>query len=225
MIKALLKGNKDGPIIIAGLEEENITRLKADYPIDVPLTDFGLTMPGRLVILYGRTGAEIMQTMKLAGADTSNFISAPTAIAHADLATNEAKVLIATIGLPMSGKSTWSRTQAYPIVCPDEIRTALHGHRFIAEAEDFVWAIAKVMVRALFGAGHQFVILDACNTTRKRRDVWQSPEWATRFKSFFESVDTCLERAEAAGDSEIIPTIKRMAEQIELRADDELLFQ
>lgn len=225
MIKALIRTGQGVPVIIAGLEEENIARLKADFPIDIPLTDFGLDMPGRLAIIYGRTSAEIMQTLKLAGADISNFARDPTAVAHADLATNEAKVLIATIGLPMSGKSTWSRTQSYPIVCPDEIRTALHGHRFIAEAEDFVWAIAKVMVRSLFGAGHQFVILDACNATRKRRDVWQSPEWATRFKSFFESVDTCIERATAAGDGEIIPIIQRMADKLEPRADDELLFQ
>lgn len=225
MIKAMLKSKTGELIIIAGLEEENVARLKADFPIDVPLTSFGLEMPGRLVIIYGRTGAEIMQTMKLAGADTSNLSSDLTAVAHADLATNESKVLIATVGLPQSGKSTWARTQAYPIVCPDEIRTALHGHRFAAEAEPFVWAIAKVMVRALFGAGHQFVILDACNTTRKRRDEWKSPEWALRFRSSFESVDVCIERALAVGDEELVPIIGRMAEQFEPCGDDEVAFQ
>lgn len=139
---------------------------------------------------------------------------------------NGTQVLIATIGLPRSGKSTWSRLQGYPIVCPDEIRLALHGLRFAAVAEPFVWAIAKVMVRALFGAGHNFVILDACNTTRKRRDEWQSPEeWTVRFRSFIESVDTCLNRAEAAGDSGLFPVITRMAEQFEPRADDEPLFR
>jgi predicted kinase len=223
MIKALLQSER-GPIIIAGLEEENVARLKADFPIDVPLTDFGLEIPGRLVILYGRTGAEIMQVMKLAGANTSNFEQDPTATAHSTLVTNESKVLIATVGLPRSGKSTWARTQAYPIVCPDEIRTALHGHRFIAEAEPFVWAICKVMVRALFGAGHQFVILDACNATRPRRDEWVSPEWALRLKHFDTDEQTCFDRAAASGDVEICPTIARMAAKFDSPFPDELLF-
>lgn len=227
MIKALLRqgGPFGDPILIAGLEEENIARLKADYPIDVPLSAFGLDQPGRLVILYGRTGAEIIQAIKLAGGDTNKLVSDAKAIDHAALAIMEAKVLIAAVGLPRSGKSTWARTQAYPIVCPDEIRTALHGHRFIAEAEGFVWAIAKVMVRALFGAGHQFVILDACNNTRKRRDGWQSPEWATRFKYFDTSAELCEDRARRLGDSDIAVTILRMAGQFEPLGEDEVLFQ
>lgn len=230
MIKALLKnkeGVKGGPILIAGLEEENIVRLKADYPIDIPLSAFGLDMPGRLVILYGRTGREIEATLRRAGADTRHegFTRDPIAEAHLDLATNESRVLIATVGLPRSGKSTWARTQAYPIVCPDEIRTALHGRRFIAEAEPFVWAIATVMVRALFAAGHHFVILDACNTTRKRRDPWQSPEWALRFKYFDATEDICLDRAEKNDDHGIGPIIGNMAAHFEPLAEDELLFQ
>lgn len=41
-----------------------------------------------------------MQTMKLADADVSNLIKAPEAVGHAELAANEAKVLIVTVGLP-----------------------------------------------------------------------------------------------------------------------------
>jgi predicted kinase len=223
MIKALLQG-RNGPIILAGLEEENVARLKADFPIDVPLSDFGLDMPGRLVILYGRTGPEIIQTMKLAGADMSKLVSDAKAINHAALEIMEPKVLICTVGLPRSGKSTWARTQAYPIVCPDEIRTALHGHRFIAEAEPFVWAIATVMVRSLFASGHKFVILDACNTTRKRRDPWQSKEWATRFKHIETSADDCEIRAAKEQDLDIVSIINRMAENFEPLGEDELLF-
>lgn len=228
MIKALLRQSPDGaPVIIAGLEEENVARLKADYPIDVPFTDWGLDLPGRLVIIYGRTGQEIETIFRRAGAETRHkgFVTDPIAEAHAELATNEPKVLIATVGLPRSGKSTWARTQAYPIVCPDEIRTALHGHRFAAEAEPFVWAIVRVMIRALFGAGHQFVILDACNSTRKRRDEWVSSEWALRFKQFETDEETCFNRAEAAGDTEICPIIASMNAKFETLDPDELLFQ
>jgi predicted kinase len=51
------------------------------------------------------------------------------------------KILILTVGLPRSGKSSWSRQQTFPVVNPDSIRLALHGLRFAPEAEPFVWAI------------------------------------------------------------------------------------
>lgn len=131
-------------------------------------------------------------------------------------------VLICTVGLPRSGKSTWSRSQQIPIVNPDSIRLALYDQPFIASAEPFVWAIAKTMVKALFVAGHSEVILDATNTTRKRRDEWYSTQWFTQFKVFGTSVDTCIERAHYTGREDLIPVIKRMAEQFEpLEADEE----
>ncbi len=79
------------------------------------------------------------------------------------------KVLVMMVGFPRSGKSTAARQLATihnaPIVCPDEIRYALHGEDYIADREPEVWQIAHVMVKALFNAGHQNVILDACNNT------------------------------------------------------------
>ena len=133
----------------------------------------------------------------------------------------ENKTLIVLVGLPRSGKSTWAKAQTYPMVNPDSIRLAITGQRFVAEAEPFVWATAKAMVRSLFLAGHDRVILDATNTTRKRRDEWRSKEWATRFRCFFESVDTCKERARAGGMEDLCPVIDRMAAQFEPRGDDE----
>lgn len=131
------------------------------------------------------------------------------------------KSLVCTVGLPRSGKTTWARSQPFPIVCPDAIRLALHGKRFIDLAEPFVWATAKVMVRALFGAGHDVVILDATNTTRKRRDEWRSDEWGLYFKDVPTGAITCTARALAEKDEEILPVIERMAGQFEPLADDE----
>lgn len=124
--------------------------------------------------------------------------------------------LILAAGLPRSGKTTWARAQAFPIVNPDSIRLALHGQRFVALAEPFVWATAKVMVRALFLAGHETVILDATNTTEKRRAEWNSPEWQTELHVVDTPADECIRRATAEGDLEIIPIIKRMAETCDL---------
>lgn len=131
------------------------------------------------------------------------------------------KTLIAMVGLPRSGKSTWAKRAGHPIVSPDAIRLALHGQRFIAEAEPFVWATAKAMVRALFLAGHAAVILDATNNTRKRRDEWKSRDWETVFKVIDTTEDTCLNRATAEGDEYIIETIKRMSAEHEPLGDDE----
>jgi predicted kinase len=128
--------------------------------------------------------------------------------------------LICTVGLPRAGKSTWARSQGHPIVNPDSIRYALHGQRFAAEAEPFVWAIAQVMVRALFAAGHDVVIVDATNVTKKRRDVWMSNDWDTEFEVFQTSEEECLNRNHVANDAELIPVIRRMASEFEPISDD-----
>lgn len=87
------------------------------------------------------------------------------------------KTLIMTVGLPRSGKSTWAMQQGHPVVCPDAIRMALYGQPFIKEAESIVWATAKLMVAALFEAGHDTVILDGTNLTSKYRDEWKDERW------------------------------------------------
>lgn len=125
------------------------------------------------------------------------------------------RTLIITVGLPYSGKSTWARQQTFPIVNPDAIRLAMHGQRFASRAEPLVWATAKIMVRALFIAGHEFVILDATNVTHKRRDEWKSEEWDCTFKVFNPGLPTCLARANEAKDTEILPVIDRMYQEYE----------
>ena len=135
------------------------------------------------------------------------------------------KILICTVGLPRSGKTTWVQRQPFPIVCPDAIRYALHGQRYIDLAEPFVWATAKVMVRSLFLAGHSTVILDATNTTRKARDNWISKDWMTRFKLIDTPVTECIQRSNALDDDYILPIIGRMAEQWEPLESDELRWE
>jgi predicted kinase len=122
-------------------------------------------------------------------------------------------LLVMTVGLPRSGKSTWARTRGYPVVCPDAIRLALHGTAFIADSEPMVWTLARYMVKSLFLAGHTIVILDAVNSTRKRRDEWKSPSWKRRYQVMKTSKEECLRRAENFPD--LIPIIERMAAQFE----------
>lgn len=123
--------------------------------------------------------------------------------------------LILTVGLPRSGKSTWARSQGFPIVCPDEIRKALHGQRFAKEAEPFVWAIAKVMVTALFASGHRAVIVDATHIKKAWRDTWKDPRWINKFEVICVDQEEAVRRAKVLGDLEIIPIIEKMAAEFE----------
>lgn len=85
------------------------------------------------------------------------------------------KKLIVMVGLPYSGKSTvvdkLAKVKNAVIVCPDNIRMALHGHAFINEAESFVWASSFLMIRSLL-ARHDTVIVDACHASHKQREAY-----------------------------------------------------
>ena len=119
------------------------------------------------------------------------------------------KTLILTVGLPRSGKSTWARAQEHPIVNPDSIRRALHGEAFVKSSEPYVWAIAHTMVDALFLAGHDTVILDACNNTIRYRDEWDDASWVREFVIIVATKEDCIKRA---GDDEaLVRVIERMA--------------
>jgi predicted kinase len=125
------------------------------------------------------------------------------------------------VGLPRAGKSTAALDrETAAIVSPDAIRLALHGQRFQAEAEPFVWAIARTMVRSLFLAGHCEVVVDATNVTQRRRDEWVREAAALQAEYVPVIVETapaeCIRRARAEGDMEIIPVIERMEREWDL---------
>jgi len=129
----------------------------------------------------------------------------------------ENKTLICMAGIPYSGKSTMAKEIAAeknaPIVCPDCIRVAIHGCKFIPSAEGLVWAIAKIMVSSLFLTGIDNVILDATNTTPERRKEWMSSKWNTVFYAVDTSKEECIKRAKDLGDYTILPIIEKMFEQ------------
>ena len=132
-------------------------------------------------------------------------------------------LLIVTVGLPRSGKSTWARHQLTPIACPDAIRFALHGHAWIPLSEPFVWAIAGVMVRALFLAGHCIVIVDGCHVKHEQRQFWMDmgdrEGWRTIFKEVTTPELTCIDRC--GEDEKMVAVVQRMAEEYEpLKGED-----
>lgn len=131
------------------------------------------------------------------------------------------KTLYLLVGLPRSGKSTKAQTMEMPIVCPDAIRKTLHGQAFRRETEPMVWAIAKTMVQALFHAGHDKVVLDACAITHAHRKEWHSREWDTRCVYVYADYDLkintviCVQRAIKNGQEYLIPVIESMAEKFQ----------
>lgn len=154
----------------------------------------------------------------------------PDAVNHTGI-----RRLILTVGLPRSGKTSWARATGFPIVSPDAIRLALHGRAFEPLAEPFVWATARLMVRSLFLAGHETVVLDACNVTRARRDEWRGSEWETFCIVFECSREEAIRRVEAdilsgsqdgAGDVPYarMSAIDRMAKNFEPLGEDEQVW-
>ena len=132
----------------------------------------------------------------------------------------ENKTLVMMVGLPYSGKSTYANELSVfydaPIVCPDNIRIALHGHKFIQEAEPMVWSIAKLMVKALFLSGHDYVILDATNLTKFRRSEWYSKNWKIEYRYIDTSHDECIRRACVNNDDIMVNVIIKMAQNVEI---------
>jgi len=124
-------------------------------------------------------------------------------------------ILLMTVGLPRSGKSTWSRKQDCPIVNPDSIRLAIHGQAFIEDAEPIVWTIAKYMVKALFIAGHNKVVLDATSISKIAREFWINDMWECRYIPFVVPKSTCIERAKTSNREDLIPIIERMDEELD----------
>jgi predicted kinase len=225
MLRASFYG-KNGPNLICGLANENIERLKAGFPIKAELKTFAPNMPGNLLIMYGETHAAIeAELLKLGAIGEETLTSADPRLDQLDTITRDYDhILICTVGLPRSGKSTWAKQQAWPVVNPDSIRLAMHGQAFLASMEPYVWAIARTMVRSLFLAGHKRVILDATNVTKKRRQEWRSTEWATFYKEFHTPIETCKKRAAESGREDLVSVIDRMYDQLEILDDGEKLW-
>ncbi|WP_284036276.1 ATP-binding protein [Neobacillus sp. 114] len=103
-------------------------------------------------------------------------------------------------GMPLSGKSTYGKTlqkQGWVRVSLDDLRLALHGQVYKAEAEPLVWENAELMVRTLLKSGHD-VLVDTTNRTRDRRKRWRrvAKEYGLTLEIFYVDTDyrTCKNR-------------------------------
>lgn len=138
-------------------------------------------------------------------------------------------LLIAMVGLPRSGKSTivaeLANLYGAPIVRRDAIRLALHGQRFLTEAEPMVKTFSLYMIKALFLSGHEVVICDETNYSKAARESLKSPDWDVEFYVVPTDPLTCMERAQATGQPDLIPVIKSMYERYEPLESDEKRYE
>jgi predicted kinase len=134
------------------------------------------------------------------------------------------KTLILTIGLPRSGKSTWAIDTGFPIVNRDSIRLALHGQAYIQEAEDMVTAIEMYMVKSLFLAGHNTIIIDATHLKREYRVKWENEDWEVKHQYFDTSKVVCIQRAKNDNKEYLVPIIERMAEESDVIFNTKRLY-
>jgi len=107
-------------------------------------------------------------------------------------------ILICTVGLPRSGKSTWARATGRPVINPDGVRLAKTGRRWWGPIEHEIWADIRTMIRSLFWSGNKILILDSTNFQKRARDtICPSSDvlWERRFVVFDTPVDVCKERA------------------------------
>lgn len=132
-------------------------------------------------------------------------------------------------GLPLSGKSTYvrelRRQAPWVVVCPDDIRLALHGKDYYQPAEGLVWANAELMVRSLLRR-EQMVVVDATNVTTKQRITWLkiAREFDIPLQVYVMQTnpEACKYRARWENRPEMYPVIDRMNEAWEpvYEADD-----
>ena len=88
-----------------------------------------------------------------------------------------------------------------------------------------VWATADLMVKPLFLAGHNTVILDATNTIMANRDFWRNPNWTNAYVGFDTPVEVCLQRAVYTNQGDLVPVIKGLDSKFEpINTDVEGLF-
>jgi predicted kinase len=140
------------------------------------------------------------------------------------------KTVVLMMGLPRSGKSTKAaqlrKEKGWPIVNRDSIRLAMHGQRYVSEAEPMVKAMAIIMVRALFNAGHDVIVVDETSIKLETRKFWGSgnsdSEWEVKVLHIATSAEVCLERADLTNDERIKNVIIRMNEDFEPLEENEV---
>lgn len=124
------------------------------------------------------------------------------------------------VGLPRSGKSTWTEINKSDrvVISADRLRYRVYGQRFFGDGEPMLWAIRGILLEELLSQG-QNIIVDETNTTKARRGpiikLAKKHGYYVEVIEIATSKDECIQRAMNEKDGAIIPVIERMAAQYE----------
>lgn len=77
------------------------------------------------------------------------------------------------------------------------------------------------MINSLFIAGHETVLFDATNITRKRREVLKGIGYKIVFKQINTPKEICINRAKLSDREDLIPVIERMCLEYDILQNDE----
>lgn len=124
-----------------------------------------------------------------------------------------------TIGMQRSGKSTYctkwaSEKVGRVIVSSDDIRMALYGRRYCKYAETMVFAIKHVMVRAHLSRGFDVIVDGTHSTAISIQRLLEIDRKATPIR-IDTPMSTCIERAIATDQKDLIGPIQRVNRQIQ----------
>jgi predicted kinase len=138
------------------------------------------------------------------------------------------KTLICTVGLPQTGKSSWSSqmiSKGWIVINPDSIRLALHGKPYDLAFETLVWTITRTSINALFLIGHDQIILDSTLVSHKSRKPWtQLVGVQTYFKVFNTEKEVCIQRALINNRLDLIDIIERMSQKFQPLFCEEMAY-
>lgn len=67
MMRAVIKGATGRPLLVLGLDRENVLRLTAGKPIDIDGEEHGMGLPMDIFILFGESLQDIADELRAAG--------------------------------------------------------------------------------------------------------------------------------------------------------------
>lgn len=124
-------------------------------------------------------------------------------------------IVVVTIGLPLSGKSTLLDLLGLPIQCPDDYRWTITGQEYYKPAEPLVWAHVGVAIATALRR-HNVVCIDATHSQEYEWQKWKKLGYDCRFILMPFLPDKYTQRAKDTGREHMIEVISRMAGRMDL---------
>lgn len=127
--------------------------------------------------------------------------------------------LTAMLGMPRSGKSTFSdQWQQMPdpdglhrvVVSGDNVRLGMHGMRYVYIAEPLVHGVYQTMIRTLLLNKRLHILMDDTHTSIQSIRTALTINSDAEFICVLTSPEICIERAFKTNQGDLEPVIQRM---------------